>query len=165
MEKISLKVGLVADLAALVDGLTPKDLVNMKGIRLCSKLTKSLREVAKDLISKSEAINDERDEIIESYRKRFETESAALKNEDGGEATEAQKKTLSDTLAEEMNKEIQAKLNDKVKEYNEQGKTVTEFELSLDEYKKLKEWFANFLVVKYTNKETCVEVADALKVE
>lgn len=155
MKTFSLPAIRLAELVSVVDAIPPKDLGDLKSIRLSVGIVNDLKAALKDYSEKSEALTVLSVDLMKPYQEKF---NAFL----GTNPT----KEAQDNFAKDLDKDFQAELNSKfateIKALDEAGKVVVSVELGEEKFSKLKEFFTKYGPERYLNKKIFVEVADAL---
>jgi len=145
------------ELSTVVDAISPKDLANLKDIRLCAGIVKDLQESCKNYTDQMIELNAKQMALIKPYQVVFAEKSK--------EMTEEEKKKFADEENVKYQAEVKEKLAKEFKTIKEEEVKEIEANLSEDKFTKLQEVFSKYSVQFYTNKLAMLEVADALGVE
>ncbi len=155
MKEFKLPLLRVYELTSVIDAIQPKDLGDMKSIRLAAGIVNDLKEALKDYAEKSDALAQKQTELLKPYQAEY-TAAGALSEDEG--------KKLAADIDVRFQAEVQAKFGEEIKAMNELGKTETTISIGDEKFTKLKELFEKN-TDKYLKKEVLLIVADALGIE
>lgn len=157
MQKLKLPAIRLYELSTVIDNIPPKELADLKEIRLATGIVKDLQDACKDYSEKVIALNLKINNVFKGYQERFAKELMSLDA------------TAKDVLAKEIDAEFQAETS---KKFKAETKAVSksaleecEAELSDEKMAKLKEIFEKKGKDVYLKKDILLKVADALGIE
>lgn len=146
----------LVELVSVVDSIQPKDLGDLKSIRLCTHLVTDMKACLKELAEKNDALALKQKGFATPFQEKYQKESEAL--------TDEQKKELAARLDKELKEVLEKELGEEQKVMTELLQQEMAVELSDEKFDKLQELFKKYSAEKYLNKEILIQVADALMV-
>lgn len=156
-KSVKLKANRLYELSTVVDDIQPKELANLKDIRLASSLVKDLQEGAKEFSDKRNDLSVKQQAILKAYQERIQPLLKDLSKEE------------QDKLAADENVKFQVEVNEKFSKdfiaLDKLGNTECTVELSDEKHDKLCDFFRRFAIGKYINKNALLEVMESLGIE
>ena len=153
MKEFKLPLLRVYELTSVIDSIQPKDLGDLKSIRLAAGIVNDLKTLLKDYAEKSDALAQKQLEILKPYQEEYKAK---------GELSEEEAKKFAAELDARFQAEVKEKFGTEQLALNEQGQAETAVELGDEKFGKLKELFEKN-TDKYLKKEVLLIVADALE--
>ena len=157
MKQIKLKSFRVYELSTVIDDIQPKELANLKDIRLAATIVKDLQDGCKEYSEKRNDLSVKQQAILRKYQEELQPKLKDLSKEE------------QEKLTNEANVKFQAEVNEKFsKDFAAlEAKAIEEctIELADDKHDKLCEFFRKFAIQKYIQKAALLEVMEALGIE
>jgi len=154
MKQIKLANIRVYELSTVIDNIAPKDLANLKDIRLASSIVKDLRDSCKEYSDKASDLSVKQQAVFKSYQ------------EEASDKVKEMNKEEQDKFLQELNGKFQNEINEKFKteaeELNELANKECTVELSDEKHDKLVSFFEKYATAFYLKKDVLLLVAEAL---
>lgn len=157
-KNLKLKAIRLYELSTVIDAITPKELENLKDIRLAAGIVKDLQDGCKIYTEKIVDLNLKQQKDLKKYQENANKELSALE-------TQKEKDDYIAKLNAEFQSEVSKKFKKEFEETQDEAEKECTVELSDEKFAKLVTFFEKFGVKSYIRKEALLETSDALGIE